>query len=326
VPKLTKTFVDNAKPPQSGNKIYWDDSDGDAKYVPVKGYGLRVSAGGRRAFVAQGRVHNKAVCFTIGFYGVLTPTEAREKARRVLQAMRDGVDPRDTRKADEAASVTLRQVCDEYVATRTLKESSATELKRHITTSFRGWEDRKLASITKDDCRKRYREIRLHGSRGDRKQGAPGQAAQAFSLLRAMYNFAMRRYERADGTPLILVNPVSGLSDDWVPLKPRESYIPVDRVGAVWNYLETTRETAYDRAIRSGLDLAMFLLLTGARLSRSLAISQATGFKSGQGGTEPSIRPSDATRRCTEPETERCGRAVSVSRRRCYTARRLAGR
>jgi hypothetical protein len=30
-----------------------------------------------------------------------------------------------------------------------------------------------------------------HESRGDRKDGAPGQAAQAFSVLRALVNYAM---------------------------------------------------------------------------------------------------------------------------------------
>lgn len=259
MPKLTKTFVDNVKPPESGSKIHWDTG--------VPGYGLRVSAGGKKSFIAQGRVRNKPVCFTIGAYGLFTEAQARDKARSILQGMREGKDPRDSKKENEAASVTLQQVCDEYVARPgKLKESSATEIKRHVNTSFEGWEDRKIASITEDDCRKRYRQILRHGSRGDRKNGAPGQAAQAFAVLRALINFAMRRYKKADGTPLIPNNPVLGLQDEWVPLEARDTYIPPDRIGHVWNYLTTTRAEAYDRVTLSALDLVMFLLLTGARL------------------------------------------------------------
>ena len=99
--KLTKTFIDKVQPPAEGYAIHWDDS--------LKGYGLRVTAAGKRVFVAQGRVRGKAVCVTLGPFGQLTEYEAREKARKVLQGMREGIDPRDVKKADEAAKVTLRQ-------------------------------------------------------------------------------------------------------------------------------------------------------------------------------------------------------------------------
>jgi integrase len=266
MPKLTKTFVDNTTPPDSGYCIHWDGNEDDPKHVPVKGYGLRISAGGRKTFVAMGRVRNRAVMYRIGQYGHLTETEARKKAMSVLQGMRDGVDPRDTRREEELASLTLQQVADEYMAhPGRLKASTIKEFQRHIDVSL-GWGDRKVVAITEDDCRKRYRQIRMHGSRGHRKGGAPRQATRAFSILRCLMNFAMRRYKKADGTPLILNNPVSGLQDEWVPDKVRTTYIPVDRIGHVWNYLTTTRAVAHDRVSQSGLDLAMFLLLTGARI------------------------------------------------------------
>jgi hypothetical protein len=36
-----------------------------------------------------------------------------------------------------------------------LKASSAAEIKRDVSTTFKEWADRKIVSITKDDCRKR---------------------------------------------------------------------------------------------------------------------------------------------------------------------------
>ncbi|WP_418936301.1 integrase arm-type DNA-binding domain-containing protein [Lautropia mirabilis] len=57
---------------------------------------MRATAAGTRVFVAQGRIRGKAVCFTIGPYGQLTEHEGREKARRIFQDMREGIDPRAT--------------------------------------------------------------------------------------------------------------------------------------------------------------------------------------------------------------------------------------
>lgn len=57
-----------------------------------------------------------AIRTTIGPYGVFTVDQARDEAREHLRAMRKGIDPRAARKADEAAKVTLQQVCDAYVS------------------------------------------------------------------------------------------------------------------------------------------------------------------------------------------------------------------
>jgi hypothetical protein len=48
VVKLTKSYIDRVESPVSGYEIHCDDK--------VPGYGLRVTANGVRAFVAQGRV------------------------------------------------------------------------------------------------------------------------------------------------------------------------------------------------------------------------------------------------------------------------------
>ena len=229
--KLTKTFIDKVAPPEKGYQIHWDDS--------LKGYGLRVTAAGKRTFVAQGRVKAKAVCFTIGPYGESTEAEARDKARKLLQNMREGIDPRDAKKQDEAVKVTLRQVTDEYTSRPgKLKESSQNEIKRHVTTTFEAWQHKPIASITEDMCRKRFNELMTKGLRG--KAPAPGQAMQAFAVLRALINFAGRRYKKADGTPLITYNPVSALKDDWVTLPERKTRIPESKIGVVWYELHPT--------------------------------------------------------------------------------------
>ena len=266
--KLTKTFIEKAEPPASGVKLLWDDS--------VRGYGLRVSATGKKVFFAQGRVHGKAVVVTIGAFGLYTEDGARKKAQKVLQDMREGIDPRDTKKADEALKVTLQMVCDAYVSRPgKLKESSKAEINRHVEKVFAAWKDKPIAAITEDDVRKRYREMATKGLTG---KPAPGQANISMTTLRALINYAARQYKRGDGSPLIAHNPVDALRDDWIVLKARTRDIDTNKVGAVWHMLTTARAdliaaqqredgkvNPQDSDKQAGIVLVMFLLLTGAR-------------------------------------------------------------
>lgn len=261
---LTKSFIDKVQPPATGNVLHWDEQ--------VRGYGLRVSARGKKVFVAQGRVRGKAVIVTIGSYGLYTEAEARKRAQRTLQSMRDGIDPRDAKKQEEAVAVTLRTVADAYMARPgKLKASSKKEIERHVSTTFAAWAQKPIAGITEEDCRKRYREMLTKGLVG--KRPAPGQANQAFSVLRALINYAGRQYRRADGTPLITHNPVAVLKDDWVTLKPRTSRIPDNKVGAVWAALQGWRAQPNSRHMAASIDLVMFLTLTGCRLNEAAKLT-----------------------------------------------------
>lgn len=270
MPKLTKAFVEKASPPEKGYKMYWDDS--------VRGYGLRVAPASeagkspRRVFIVMGRVAGKAIQFTIGAFGTYTEEQARKRAQKLLQDMREGIDPRDTKKHDAAAAITLRDVADAYKdRPGKLKDSSADVIERHVTTTFEAWLFKPIASITEDDVRKRYREILTRGLRG--KAGAPGQANQAFAVLRALLNFASRRYRRSDGSPIITHNPVSTLKDDWVQLKPRTSRVPDSKVGLVWAALERWRAETHNPEAVASIDLMSFLFLTGCRLKEAASLT-----------------------------------------------------
>lgn len=259
--KLTKTYVDRIGP-GAKDQFHWD--------AEVKGFGLRVTPAGKITFIVQGRVagSESAIRITVGAYGVFTVDQARDDAREHLRSMRRGIDPRDARKADEAMRVTLQSVCDSYVSRpQKLKPSSKAAIERHVKTTFEKWKDRPIVAITEDDCRKRYREMMTKGLRGGGP--APGQANQAFSVLGALINYAGRQYRRADGSPLIVRNPVVGLKDDRVRLKPRTSRIQDVKVGACWLALEQWRETAHNRDTLSSIDLVRFLFLTGLRISEA---------------------------------------------------------
>lgn len=256
--KLTKPFCDTVKPPATGYEIHWDDR--------VSGYGLRVTATGVRAFVAQGRVKGKAVIVTIGRFGLFTEDQARKRAQSILQQMRDGIDPRDVKREDEAMSITLREVADAYFARPgMLKASTRAEMERHIEKVFTKWKDRPIASLTPAECRKRFEEMATKGLRG--KGPAPVQATIAFTTLRTLCRWAGDEYRKRDGKPIIEVNPVAMLKADMKKHagKPRDRRIEADQVGMFWNWLQDARGRAQDAVARAGVDLIVFLALTGAR-------------------------------------------------------------
>jgi integrase len=259
--KLTKTLIDKTPAPEKGETILWDSE--------VRGYGLRVSSGGKKVFFVAGRVNGKSLQFTIGAYGTFTEHLARQKAQQILQGMRDGIDPRDVRKQDAAMAVTLGEVMESYVSRPgKLKASSAFEIRRHVNRIFVAWADKPIVNITETDVRKRYGEMASKGLNG--KRPAPGQANLSMVTLRALVNYAGRQYKRSDGSPLIQHNPVNALRDHFVQLKPRTRDIPTGKVGAVWQMLTEMRALAGYETV--GWDLVMFLLLTGARLNEGAAL------------------------------------------------------
>lgn len=271
--KLTKSNIDNKAKPDTSAKpkdiLYWD--------TELKGFGLRVTPTGKMTYIVQGRLHGKTVRITIGPHGRWTPDTARNGengeggAKDLLRLMDRGIDPRSIAKEKAASGVTLQQVAEAYLRDRPLKESSKSEINRHVATTFEAWRQKPISGITRDMVTKRFNELKTKGLRG---QGpAPAQANQAFSVLRALINYAIREYRKQDGSPVITDNPVDVLYKKWAQLKPRNTRIPESKAGAVWLALNDWREAAYNRSTLASIDLVIFLLLTGARLGEGSALT-----------------------------------------------------
>lgn len=272
MPKLTKTYIDHVRPPGKGYALHWDEG--------VKGYGLRVSAPtqpgapARKVFIVMGRVGGKSLQFTIGTYGTYTEDKARKRAQAILQDMREGIDPRDVRKVDEAMKVTLGEVMESYVGRPgKLKATTSSEYRRHVEVTFAKWKDRAIVSISEDDVRKRHREIAEHGADGE-SGAAPASANAAMVTLRILLNYASRQYRRADGSPLIQRNPVGVLKDHWSKLGSRtDRYVDRRTIGAVWNALQEARSNPRSRDALSAIDLTLFAFLTGGRREEMAALT-----------------------------------------------------
>lgn len=99
---LTDAVIRDLEPPAKGKRIIYD-SHRDAP----RGFGLRITAAGTKAFILRYQRANRDRIATIGTYPTWSPKAARERARELRQAIDQGQDPLEAeraRKAAEAAS------------------------------------------------------------------------------------------------------------------------------------------------------------------------------------------------------------------------------
>lgn len=257
--KLTKSKVESLPIPAAGQAFYWDEE--------LRGFGVKTLPSGKRVYIMQGRVAGKSRRVTLGTHGVLTCDEARRKARAALVALDDGIDPVVEKKRAKVAALTLREVADDYCKNRRTRKGgelaakTIRDIERHIKCNFSDWADKPIANITSDMCRSRFEEI---------SKRSEAQANQAFRVLRALINFSID-----EENPRI--NPVKALSKKglWNQNKAKSGYIPMEKIGAVWNLLQERRiSPALLPIAQTGADITLFILLAGCRWSEAAELTR----------------------------------------------------
>jgi hypothetical protein len=93
--------------PESGNKVTYDDA--------VKGFGIRVTAAGGRAFILNYRrkLDLRERRITLGSFPDWSTTAAREEARRLKRAIDGGADPVGEQEENRAAA-TVADLCARF--------------------------------------------------------------------------------------------------------------------------------------------------------------------------------------------------------------------
>lgn len=256
--KLTKSNVEKAaNVPAEGSALIWDDG--------LPGFGLRVTDMGTRSYIVQARVNGRTRRVTLGRHGVITAEHARRKARSVLGQMADDVDPTAEKRRQRAASVTLRDVVEDYLANRRrrdgrpLAERTKADISRHLRTNFAEWANKPIANIRREAVRRKYAAI---GKR------SPAQANQAMRVLSGVINYARASFRDEAGEPIIPSNPVEVVRDAKIRFedKARGTRVPLDKIGAFYSALEQTRTNpAASPSVRTKAAAAVALMLTGLR-------------------------------------------------------------
>ena len=175
--------------------VYWDDG--------VPGFGLKVTPHGRKVFIVLYRTKDglsRLRKYTIGTYGQTTLAIARIAAQKVLADRNEGKDParekRDLRK--KVVTDTVEDVVKEYRSRHVDALRSAYEINRIIDTEILSrWKTKSIHEIGRRDILSALDEIVARGS--------PAAANYTFTVMRAMFNWAI-------GRGILEKSPCTGLS------------------------------------------------------------------------------------------------------------------
>ena len=236
--RLTKSLIESASH-EDGSK--WLNLPDDA----VKGLSLRVYPSGRKAFVLRYRNADRRQRYlTLGDYGVLTLSQARDKARKHIAAVLDGADPQDARKRRLAAP-TFAELCHEFMErhSRVHKRSWRDDQSRvdnHLVPSLGAL---KAASVTRADV------AELHEKIGKR---TPIEANRVLGLIRRIFVLAESWERIPAGHP----NPATGITK--FKERKRERWVTADELPRLAESIDA-EESIYVRGV------FWLYLLTGAR-------------------------------------------------------------
>jgi integrase len=247
--RITKREVDGIRPPATGEFKLWDQE--------LRGFGLRVRAGGTRSYILQYRnAEGRTRRLTVGLCGRLTPEEARRMARQLLAAVERGEDPtqdlQDNRRAPTVAEFAVQYM---ELHARPKKKPRSVEkdeaiLRLYIVPVLGA---RKLSAITAADVARLHRDLGAH----------PVQANRVIALLSKMCSLAELWEMRPRGS-----NPCRGLRR--YAEKRRErflSYSEFSRLGEVLAVIE-----AEGKEPPSAILAIRLLALTGARRDEILTL------------------------------------------------------
>lgn len=264
--RINQTTVQAIEPPASGYVLLWDSD--------LKGFGLRVTAGGARSFFVQKRIKGRDKRHTLGRWPALKPEQARKDATAWLGAIASGRDPVAERERERLSKVTLEEAFTTYMDLKRrskdglpLKQRTKDDMTEVLNSSLEDWKRKPLASITRPMVERKYKQL------ADR---SAARANIAMRYLRAVFNFEMDRNVDAEGRPLIADNPVRVLKRQWRAVRRRKrvlnpSDLPawVAAVNALADVPEREPGTGKENPkLRHGdvfRDWLLFMALTGCR-------------------------------------------------------------
>jgi integrase len=253
--KLTKGSVEEATPVDGKTTIIWD--------TETRGFGLRVSSGGAKAYILQRRIGKKERRMTIGRVDDMTLDKARKEVAKLVAQIVDGIDPVQEQERQAVQSLTLQQAFENYIGAPVQKQGLSRGKARKPRTvrdirlqmgRFKDWLALPIKDITEDMVKARHKKI---------ADVSPAQANLAFRYLRACLNFAIADSDPRN--PALTHNPVDRLNrtNTWANVEAAKGHVPADRladfVQAVRTGLVGLRNEAEHR------DAILFMLLTGAR-------------------------------------------------------------
>jgi integrase len=248
--RITKRAVDAAKP-RKADTYLWDRE--------LSGFGLKVTPAGRKVYLVQYRLggrKGRTRRVTIGQHGQITPTFARDEAKRLLGEIATGRDPaaeRDATKADGSVAVVLDQFMAEHVRPK-LKPSTAEGYQRvarlYVLPSLGRYS---IADVKRTDIARLHHEMR----------SKPYQANSTLAMLSRFFGWAEKHGLRPDAS-----NPCRHVEK--YREGRRERFLSQAELGRLGDAL---REAEHEKSCSPWVIAAIRLLtLTGARRNEILTL------------------------------------------------------
>lgn len=235
--RLTDKVVRELDVPTHGNRIVYD--------TEISGFGIRITARGRRSFVLNYTVSGRERRITIGQYGIdaWNVAAARRRAGELRRYVDSGNDPladrEERRSAPTIADLAKRYIEEQVPKTRPSTAKSYRQLiDGEILPALRHL---KVAMVTFADVDDLHRNIT--------SRGRPYRANRTIAVLSRMFSLAIKWRWRND-------NPVRGLERNQEPK--RDRYLSSAEVSDLLDALDGHRD-------RQASDIIRLLLLTGAR-------------------------------------------------------------
>jgi integrase len=237
--KIQRSAVERLPMPAEGSSpvYYFDDA--------LAGFAVRVSPKGAKAFLVQGRVNGKTVRHALGRFPIVSPEEARRRARLILSDMAGGMAPEKPRDA-----VLVGAVLDEWLNVHVglkLKPRTALDYRKIVAQVLRPeLGNRPIEAVERTEI------AALHHAR----RGTPRRANYIIAVARSFFSYAEDAGHRPSDT-----NPAKRIRA--YPENRRERFLSNDEIGRA-----AAAITAAQRAGKvSGYAAAGLLLcmLTGAR-------------------------------------------------------------
>ena len=234
VQRLTDNFVKGLKAPPKGNVVRYDDR--------IRGFGVRVTSAGKKAFVLNYRIHGRERRMTLGSYPAWTLLAARRRAEELRRDVDLGIDPLQ-RRTDKMNAPTVSDLFERYVSDHLPKKSNSS-----VINDLQLWNkdilptlaSRKLADVIFSEIDALHRKL---------TRRAPIQANRAVSLLRKAFNLAMR-------WGWVTANPAVGIEAN--PETSRTRYLDDAEIKRLMEALSTG-------PMQASRDAIYFMLLTGCR-------------------------------------------------------------
>lgn len=253
----------------------------------------------KSVWVIRARVKGgNAVTVTLGNADLISAVEARQLAKKELAKLSQGINPnaerKQAKKVSKARGFTLAEAIEQYSEIAHWKPKTRQDALSTMQRRFGDWYKRPLASIDRDDCLKRFqdikREVAAKKARIDKRRLADslditipnnevglGEAQRAFRYLSAVFN-SFSSDDAAGERLLPKGNPVLVLKDKKVrrALKPKEVFLDSEQRENLYYELRICSHPEYDGPVQAeDADLAWLLMHTGLRLEEALQMKWA---------------------------------------------------